>query len=185
MKRHYFISDDLDDLTVLERELQEQGISTPQLHVLSESDGEVERRNLHDVNSLMKRDVWHAWEMGAVVGLGAALLVLLVAYLSGATSTAAGWVPFIFLAIVVMGFCTWESGLFGLRKPNVHFRRFEADLKAGKHVFFVEVSPVQEAIAISVVGRHPGLVAVGSEKATPEWLISCQKKWQTFVDVMP
>ena len=185
MKRHYFISDDLGDLSVLECELKERGISTPQLHVLSENDGAVERHNLHDVNSLMKRDVWHAWGMGAVVGLGAALLVLVLAYMGGATSTAAGWVPVIFLAIVVMGFCTWEGGLFGLHKPNVHFRRFEADLKAGRHVFFVEVSPEQEVMALGVVGLHPGLVSVGSDKATPEWLIGCQKKWQTFVDVMP
>ena len=66
MKRHYFISDDLDDLEIIEAQLEDNGISTPQIHVLSESDGDVESHHLHDVNSLMKQDVLHSWEVGAV-----------------------------------------------------------------------------------------------------------------------
>jgi hypothetical protein len=185
MERHYFISDDLDDLASLENELQARGILASQIHVLSENDGEVERRHLHDVNSLMKRDVVRSWGVGAAVGLAIGLLVLVLAHVSGATQTVAGWMPFIFLALVLAGFCTWEAGLFGLRKPNVHFRRFEEDLKAGKHIFFVEVSSEQEAIARDVIDQHPKLLAVGSAKSTPEWFISCQQKWRTFVDVMP
>ena len=55
MKRYYFISDDLDDLEAIETQLEAQGISTPQIHVLSEKDAEVESHHLHDVNSLMKQ----------------------------------------------------------------------------------------------------------------------------------
>ena len=35
MRRHYFISDNLDDLEVFEEQLEAAGISTPQIHVLS------------------------------------------------------------------------------------------------------------------------------------------------------
>ena len=39
--RHYFISDDLDDLELFEEQLESAGVSTPQIHVLSrdEDDG--------------------------------------------------------------------------------------------------------------------------------------------------
>ena len=36
MLRHYYISDDLDDLEAVELELEGKGVSTPQIHVLSE-----------------------------------------------------------------------------------------------------------------------------------------------------
>ena len=41
MKRHYFISDDLDDLAAVERELDAAGITPPQVHVLSNDDAGV------------------------------------------------------------------------------------------------------------------------------------------------
>ncbi|RFQ09501.1 magnesium transporter, partial [Pseudomonas sp. ATCC 13867] len=36
MNRHYYISDNLDDLDEVEHELQESGISMEQMHVLSD-----------------------------------------------------------------------------------------------------------------------------------------------------
>ena len=38
MRRHYYISDDLDDLKSIETELESNGITTPQIHVLSRDD---------------------------------------------------------------------------------------------------------------------------------------------------
>jgi len=185
MQRQYFVSEDLDDLADIERQLQEQGLSEAQFHVLSENDGGVDQRHLHDVNSLMRRDVLHSWQMGAMVGFIVAMLVLLVAYFTGATQGAAGWVPFLFLAVVAFGFCVWEGGLFGLRKPNVHFRRFERELKQGKHVFFVEVDAQQASAVKAVLSKHPSLQSVGSGRATPQWFISWKNKWRHFVEVMP
>ena len=51
MNRHYYISDNLDELERVEQELEAQGISTEQIHVLSERDAEVEHHQLHDVPS--------------------------------------------------------------------------------------------------------------------------------------
>ncbi|MFT7496839.1 MAG: hypothetical protein ACI9V8_001739, partial [Urechidicola sp.] len=35
MKRHYYISDDLDDLDRIEQELESSGVHKPQIHVFS------------------------------------------------------------------------------------------------------------------------------------------------------
>ena len=81
MLRRYFISKNLDDLEILEEQLEAAGVSTPQIHVLSEEDTEVEHHHhLHEVQSLMKRDIVHTTLRGAVIGLGAFLLVPAVAY---------------------------------------------------------------------------------------------------------
>ena len=39
--RRYFISDDLDDLEVVEEQLESAGVSTPQIHVLTAHDADL------------------------------------------------------------------------------------------------------------------------------------------------
>jgi len=179
MNRHYYISDNLDDLETVERELEAGGISTEQIHVLSEKDADVEQHHLHDVPSFMKQDVVHSGEIGAVVGVVLAALVIGSAYWLGWTDTAAGWMPFIFLAIVVFGFCTWEGGFFGIQVPNTHFRRFKQNLKEGKHIFFVDVEPEQEALLEQVVKHHPMLNMAGVGSAA-HWTVAWLQRWHQF-----
>jgi len=103
--RHYFISDDLDDLELLEEQLESSGVENPQIHVLSNDDlGVANHVHLHAVQALLKNDAIHSGEIGAAVGLIGATLTLCIAYLTGLTELAVGWVPFIFLAIVIFGF---------------------------------------------------------------------------------
>ena len=52
MKRHYFISDDLDDLERIEEELEQRGINTPQIHVLSKDDAAVENIHIYIISNL-------------------------------------------------------------------------------------------------------------------------------------
>ena len=180
MLRHYFISDNLDDLEVFEEQLENAGVSTPQIHVLSRNDADVAHHHLHDVKSFMKKDIVHSTACGAVVGLCAVVLVLSVAYFAGWTETVVGWIPFVFLAIVLLGFCTWEGGLIGIQKPNHHFRRFEKALSDGKHIFFVDLEPRQEAVLEKLLKSHPQLQLAGTGISTPHWFIEWQKKIPRF-----
>lgn len=60
MIRHFYISDDLDDLERLEQELEKSGIHKPQIHVVSRDDaGIVTHKNLHNIESVLKLDVVH------------------------------------------------------------------------------------------------------------------------------
>ncbi len=184
MKRYYFISEDLDDLGIIEQQLEAAGISTPQIHVLSEKDADVETRGLHEVEAVLKKDVVHGTEWGAVVGVIAAALVLLVAWWSGITETYT-WVPAIFLAVVVLGFCTWEGGLIGIQEPHIDFKRFQKDLKAGRHIFFVDVDSAQESLLREVAQKHPKLQAAGEGKATPRWVVNAQNLFSRFMQTAP
>ena len=184
MRRHYYISDDLDDLEIVERDLEAAGVTTPQIHVLSEDDAGVETHRLHNVEAVLKKDVVHGTERGALVGVAAAIGVLLIAWLSGITETYT-WVPAIFLAVIVLGFCTWEGGLIGIQEPHVDFRRFAADLEAGKHILFVDVDPDQESILRRVVGEHPRLKDAGEGDATPRAVVRFQDKWARFMKTAP
>ena len=181
MLRHYFISDNLDDLEVFEEQLENLGITTPQIHVLSRHDEEVaHHEHLNYVQSFMKKDIVHSTELGAIIGLFVSSLLLTVAYVAGWTETAAGWVPFIFLAIVLLGFCTWEGGLFGIQRPNYHFARFADALKDDKHIFFIDLEPNQEEVLDKVLQSHPQLELAGTGAATPHWLIVLQDRVPRF-----
>ena len=180
MNRHYYISDNLDDLEEIERQLEAGGIATEQIHVLSEQDAALERHHVHSVPSLLKTDVVNAGRRGMLIGLALAVLVLLTAYLLGWTDSPAGWVPFIFLALILFGFSTWEGGLFGIQNPNPYFRRLQDTLRAGRHVFFVDVEPPQERILERVIEQHPHLQSAGIGQARPYWVMAGQQGWNRF-----
>ncbi len=181
LTRHFFISDDLDDLERLEQYLERDGVVTPQIHALSLNDGDADRhQNLNKVASLMRRDLIHSTLIGAAVGLCASIIALLVAYLAGWTATAAGWIPFIFLAIILLGFFTWQGGLRGIDTPNVGFQRFEQALEAGRHVFFVDLEPHQASVLKRALSAHPTVEAAGTGRAARHWMVFWQHRVRRF-----
>ena len=185
MLRHYYVANDLDELEQVESELEQKGFTEPQIHVLSENDTDVENHHLHEVASVLKQDVVHSTEIGAVVGVVAAGALLLITYLFNWHQSAAGWMPFIFLAIIILGFCTWEGGFIGIQQPNVNFKRFQEVLHKGKHVLFVDVEPDQELALAAVMKAHPNVDISGFGESTPSWVIQAQDKFKRFMKVMP
>lgn len=184
MKRYYFIDDDLEDLALIERELESRNVVKPQVHVLSRDDAGVQGHGLNEVHSLLKKDIIRAGEIGGLIGLVVSLLSIAIAYFSGLAELI-GWVPFIFLSIVLLGFFTWEGGLFGIQEPNRRFRQFEAALKAGNHVFLVDVEPKQEAVLRDIMAAHPQLKPAGVGESAPRWVIGAQQKWREFLNWAP
>lgn len=170
--RHYFISDDLDDLELFEQQLEAAGVTTPQIHVLSKHDTDIaHHEHLNYVQSFLKKDVVHSTEIGAVAGVCLAVISLMIAYIFGWTQSAAGWMPFIFLAIIILGFCTWEGGLIGMETPNYNFTRFEEALKNNQHILFIDLKHEQEGLLKKIADKHPKLKTAGRGAATPNWIV--------------
>lgn len=185
MLRHYYVTDDLDELELVEKELEQQGFTEPQIHVLSENDAAVEDHQLHEVAAVLKKDVVHSTEVGAVIGVLGVIILLVTVYFMGWHLSEVGWMPFIFLAIVVLGFCTWEGGLIGIQRPNVNFERFQKLLKQGHHILFVDVDPDQELAIANVMQAHPKVSASGFGESTPHWVVRAQDKFKSFMKTMP
>lgn len=78
MKRHYYLSDNLDGLDRIEDELEHHGIVRPRIHVLSKDDSGVKtHRHLHNIESVLKQDVVYGTILGGLYGMLAAVLVML------------------------------------------------------------------------------------------------------------
>ncbi|MDQ2078488.1 NAD/FAD-utilizing enzyme [Marinimicrobium sp. ABcell2] len=184
MKRHFYLSNDLDDLEVLERDLESQNIDWPQIHILSNNEAGVENHHLHGVESLLRQDVVHSTKIGFVVGVVVALIPLAAAYIIGLEQGYL-WIPVIFLSIILLGFCTWEGGFIGIQRPHHDYRKFEKALASGKHVLIIDVHANQEETLKSVLAKHPRIHAAGDGDAAPGWLIGLQRRWYRFIRWAP
>lgn len=184
MKRHFYLARSLNDLDGVVKKLYAKGLTPPQVHVLTEDDaGLADHPLLQDVEAVLRTDVVHGTERGAVLGCVMAFSILLVSYVSGWAESFT-WVPFIFLSIVALGFCTWEGGLLGIQMRNHRFKKFTKDLKAGMHVLLVDVKPSQEASVLQIVGASR-LQNGGEGDGTPDWVVEARNKYSQFVEVMP
>ncbi|CAA0082726.1 Uncharacterised protein [Zhongshania aliphaticivorans] len=184
MKRFYFLADKLDKLNAVQQDLADNGISKPQIHVLSRDDSGVKKHQLNDVEAVLRKDVVQAMERGALVGLAAAALVLAVGHYSGAILQV-GWTPFVFLSIVMLGFFTWEGGLFGIQQPHHEFKRFDQALASGRHLLLIDIDDKDHNTLNRVTAYYPELEFSGTGNGSPNWFIGLQNKWRNFVEVMP
>ncbi len=175
LTRHYFISKGLSDLEAFEQDLERAGIVIQQCHVITGDDlSAAQHAHLHKVNSFMKVDVVRSTKIGAALGAGLALIGLLIVYLAGWHRGPAGWMPFAFLAVVILGFSTWQGGLWGIQTRNASFRRFEKAMDHRRHVFFIDIKPHHEATIKQVTARHAGVHFAGTDRGAPRWLVFSQ-----------
>ena len=181
MKRHYFISDDLDDLEHVEEELEEAGFVTPQIHVLSHDEaGVAHHEHLHEVEAVMQTDIVRIMKRGAIVGIVLAPTILISAYYLGLVETYT-WVPFILFSVVALGFCTWEGGFIGIQMPHNQFKNFEEALNEGKHIFFVDVDDEQKQTLDSIIAAHPRLVYAQEGKAAAGWFVHLHQRFRAVL----
>lgn len=179
MTRYFFISTDLGVLEQFEQDLERAGIVTPQIHVLTEDEGEARRRHVHQVTPFMKKDVVHSALLGAAGGACLAALALFVTLVAGWYEVVGG-APFIFLAIVLLGFCTWVGGFRGIQTSNSRTRQFDQAVRDGKHVFFVDHPKGQGQILEETSNRYPSLEMAGLARGAPDWLVFSQYRIKRF-----
>jgi len=185
MKRHFYISDDLDELEDVEVELEERGISKPHIHVLSLDDCAVaEHGRLQEVEAVLRTNVVSGTKMGAMIGVCSAFAVLFIGYVSGWVQGII-WLPFVFLSIITLGFCTWEGGFIGIQKKNKRFAHFDETLKNGQHVFLVDIEPEREQLLTQIMSVHPALKFAGEGPSVPHWYIRLQEILQRFFRFNP
>ena len=154
MNRHYYFTEDLDELQAVENDLEESGVAASQIHVLSDKEVGAQAFNMDEVESLIKRDMGHNPIKSVFVGLVYASLVLVLAWLSGLPATLT-WVPFALLAIVVFGFCTWDGGLLIKRNSDQDLQLVQNVLHQGRHVLLVDVDDRQEMMLHNIMAFHP------------------------------
>lgn len=180
LTRYFFISTNLDDLEHFGTDLENAGVVTPQIHVLTDNEDEAHRHHVHQVTPFMKRDIVHSAIAGAAVGVCLAVVAFVVTMVAGLHGTEAGSWPFIFLAVILLGFCTWVGGLSGIQSSNSRTRQFDQAVKEGKHVFFVDQPKGHGAELEAVSNRYATVEMAGRDRGAPSWLVFSQHGIKRF-----
>jgi len=178
MKRHYFISNDLDALIRLEVELESRGIAKSQLNVLSNDElAAGTHEPLHNIEFVFKQDMVHSTLIIMLLAVLAAVLILSIGYITSLPETYS-WIPFHFLAIIMFAFVTWSGGFYDMQTPYKDLRRIQKDLVDGKHIFIVDTDLSQEEIIRQMEYEHPHLIDAGTGSASPRRVIMGQKSFK-------
>jgi hypothetical protein len=155
-----YLTDDIDELDAAEHDLEENGIPRSHIHILSNSEGEVEQHNLPQFSEWSKRDIASSGLKGASVGVILSAMILLGGFAYGVVG-ATTWILLSFVAVMVMGFCTWEGGLMGIAKLNHSFAAYREALDRGEHLLVVDTdNDMEERAARYSVESHGMLRAV-------------------------
>jgi hypothetical protein len=161
MTNAYFLSSDLDELEQTQIELCKHGLSDADIKVWSEESADVEHHHLHNLDDISKTNVVSAMSKGAVVGFVASSLIIVCSLLLGLDQSVY-FVPMVFLAVMVFGFCIWEAGLIGAHNINQKFPHLKSKLKAKQHILILSFSPSQKVAIETVLRNHPRIMPVSA-----------------------
>ena len=159
MKHAYYLSKDMDELETLHDELIKGGLTDNQIHVLSDHEGDAEAHHIKTVNPFLKTDIVRSVIIGFFIGLAFAILIASIPTIFEFNSPVVS-LPFIFVAIVFLGFSTWEGVLWGIQTANHKFASVMEKVHEGQHLLIVDYSEAKEDKVEQIHHTHPALQAV-------------------------
>lgn len=162
MLHKYFLSKNLDDIEHFHDDLIQTGLSDDQIHVWSESEDDVFSHHIKPVNPFMKTDVVYSTFKGAVIGFILAGFIFSLPFII-AFDNSIKYVPFIFTALIALGFCTWEGGLRGIQTPNHHFKHLQDKIKKGYHLLIIDFELKNEKNVQHLLKKYPTLSMVEAQ----------------------
>lgn len=159
MKQLLYVCKDLAELKYSQLSLEAQGVADSNIHIISNDEQGLCEFGLPVMSDFSRLDIVNSGVKGALLGVVGAVSVIFLALILGWAGIA-GWVPFFFLALIVLGFCTWEGGLLGIGRINQNFAHLQQAISRGEHVLVVDVSEFQENRVLAVLRKYPGLTFV-------------------------
>ncbi|MFT6153452.1 MAG: hypothetical protein ACJA0E_000289 [Bermanella sp.] len=153
MKHAYYLSKDLDELEHVHDELIMSGLHDQNIHVLSDSEAEVQLHHMRPINSFLKTNVVRALFYGALVGIAVAMVIISIPYIMNFDST----MPFILGGIAALAFATWEGGFIGIQKFNDKFKDIANRIHQGQHLLIVDYNNEEENSIRALSRGHPSL----------------------------
>jgi len=142
MKRLYYLTDQIEYAEHISAELIVNGIDAHQIHVLSKDSGGMITRHLNGLNVFARLDFIRGALSGLLIGLLIALTALLLGHFFFGFDFS-GFAQFGFVVLLLL-LGTWVGGLVGFSNENIHLRRFQREIKEGRHLLMIDVGVHQE-----------------------------------------
>ena len=179
--KHYFISDDLDDLDFLEDELEHAGIDSTRICVFSNDSVSVANDiHLHAVQSIFTRDVVHcSWCRNrftwCLPGVGYDL--------RPGSPRLYHWLDTLYFPVCGCdGFCTWEGGFVGMQKQTIITNNLSQLWRMANMSSSLDLDPNQEKSLSIALQDHPKLLEAATEVGSPHWILASRHWLTAFID---
>ncbi|MGI9295160.1 MAG: hypothetical protein ACR2PS_14365 [Pseudomonadales bacterium] len=155
MKRLYYLTDSIDCVEQISREVHRWGISDWHFHVLSKDRAGLSKHQNHTDSPLHQKSIVPTSERGAFIGLAAGIAAALGASLFIPLLESIGRIPFAIVVFICALFGAWSVALFGMHEEQQKLRKFQADIESGKYLIMVDVRKDQIELVRKVMGQHP------------------------------
>jgi len=146
-------------------DLHEAGVSDWFMHVISQDEMGLRRRNLRSSNYFETLDLVRDGVIGALIGLLLGLAgVGLLNYFEPFGSEVPG---FVYVALVILAtlFGAWEGGLFGVDTTSQKLKRFRSDIESGKYLMLIYARRGQgAAVKKMMADKHPEASHVATDR---------------------
>jgi len=152
MKRLYYVTDNLESVDSISKDLHQKGITDWNFHVLSKDEAGLYKRHINSALPWQQFDIVHTALQGALVGL---VLGFVIGYLIDQL-TGFGTASIVVMLLLGLFFGTWTGGFIGLAHENYKVRRYHDDIEAGKYLVMVDIKKDQVEMVNNIMRRqHP------------------------------
>lgn len=135
--QHQFLLNNLNHSDQLQSSLMATGIKESDIHFVTENNKDFAGHHVHEASIFEERDLLHSGLRFAIVGAAIGLVLSTVFYYTQPYGWQFGFVNFVFMMALTIGFSGWIGGLFGIAHRNYRISDYENDLKNGKAIMLV------------------------------------------------
>ncbi|WOH38702.1 hypothetical protein RI844_05670 [Thalassotalea fonticola] len=163
MQRHFYLCDDIGDLKLISSELENNGFSKPQIHLISKTQGTQHLDTFMPITD----EIFKSLLLGnynLYLSAFIAVLITIVSYFYGFILFSLVWFS---LAVVVLFFTFFTNqahNLFVNTNNTVDPEMIKSEIASGRYVLLVELSSRQEPQLKRVVTKHPELKMAGNHE---------------------
>ncbi|WNC73745.1 hypothetical protein RGQ13_07060 [Thalassotalea psychrophila] len=163
MQRHFYLCDDIADLKLISSELENNGFSKPQIHLISKTQG------IQHLDTFMpiSDEIFKSLLLGnynLYFSVFIAVLITIISYFYGFILFGLVWFS---LAVVVLFFTFFTNqthNLFINTNNTVDPDMIKSEIESGRFALLVELSPRQEPQLRSIITKHPELKVAGNHE---------------------
>ncbi|WNC67190.1 hypothetical protein RI845_11750 [Thalassotalea nanhaiensis] len=163
MLRHFYVCDDMGDLKLISTELENNGFTKPQIHLISKTQG------THHLDTFMpiSDEIFKSLLLGnsnLYLAVFIAVLITIFLYIYGFMLLSIAWFSTAVVGLFFAFFTNKEHDLFLNTNNTVDPEMIKNEVESGRYVLLVELNNRQEPQLKKIVTKHPELKVAGNHE---------------------
>lgn len=151
MKQHYYLTDDIDSVEKISKDLHGLDITDEHIHIVGGDIDVIEARHLHVARAIDETDIVRSSERGALLGVVLGTLFVMIGSMFRPFGIELSGPSLVMITVLIVGICTYWGGVFGVYFDNYRIAAFHKAVQQGKFLMMVDTLPGQESPLKAIV----------------------------------